>query len=99
MADYTFVGLDCEEIYESVSRMRKAMEKKYAPVQIDRDEKTGIFNGSASVPYYTTLVSCTCADFSISGKNPDKPCKHMYRLAHELGVCNLNEIELWSVYF
>lgn len=32
--------------------------------------------------YKTTLVNCTCPDFSIS----NHPCKHMYKLALELGI-------------
>ena len=32
--------------------------------------------------YITTLDSCTCADFDISGR----PCKHMYKLAESLGL-------------
>lgn len=32
--------------------------------------------------YHTTLTSCTCMDFQIQ----KKPCKHMYRLAMEIGL-------------
>lgn len=35
--------------------------------------------------YVVTLEECTCPDFEKRGK----PCKHMYRLAHELGVFEL----------
>ena len=32
--------------------------------------------------YKTTLVNCSCPDFSVS----NQPCKHMYKLALELGI-------------
>lgn len=46
------------------------------------------FQSSASITsehqntYHTTLTSCSCMDFQIQ----KKPCKHMYRLAMELGL-------------
>lgn len=92
MRDNVFEGLDYIEIYESVSRMRRALDKKYIPRKLNRENQTGEFKGSGHVPYYTTLVSCTCPDWAISGSDINKPCKHMYRLAHELGVCDLCRI-------
>lgn len=85
-------GLSYIEKYESVSRMRKALDKKYMPLELDRDNQTCMFKGSGKEPYYTTLDSCTCPDWVIRGRDPDRACKHMYRLAHELGLCDLRQI-------
>ncbi|WP_141730474.1 hypothetical protein [Synergistes jonesii] len=92
MKDNIFEGLNYIEVYESVSRIRKALDKKYIPLKIDRENQTGIFKGSGKTPYYTTLTSCNCPDWIISGSNANKPCKHMYRLAHELDLCDLCSI-------
>lgn len=43
---------------------------------------TALADGSGEVPYEVSLESCTCGNFI--GTN--KPCKHMYRLAVELGL-------------
>ena len=36
--------------------------------------------------YAVSLYNCSCRDFSLR----HKPCKHMYRLAHELGIFHLS---------
>lgn len=48
---------------------------------IDFDTGTAFAIGSSKQPYRVSLESCTCSSF----KNL-KPCKHMYRLASELGM-------------
>jgi hypothetical protein len=58
-------------------------------ISIKRDVPEGLFQGSAKKPYVTTLKACTCKDFALR----QLPCKHMYRLAHELGVYSLETIE------
>ncbi len=42
----------------------------------------GIIYGDVGEKYITTLVNCTCSDY----KKRRFPCKHMYKLAMELGV-------------
>ncbi len=57
--------------YETFSFKNLNIENKSADVL--NQEKTKV--------YHTTLTSCTCPDF----KERNVPCKHMYRLANELG--------------
>ena len=49
---------------------------------IDSAGGTALAEGSGEFPYEVSLESCTCGSF-IGTKNP---CKHMYRLAFELGL-------------
>lgn len=60
---------------EQVSRQKSALRLNVE--SINNDEKTGIING-----YNVSLDDCTCRDWFVRRK----PCKHMYRLAHELGI-------------
>ena len=63
-------------------RIESAKSSKTTPDSIDKENKSGVFAGSGITPYLTTLDSCTCGDFS----RRQLPCKHMYRLAIELGL-------------
>lgn len=63
-------------------RIESAKSSKTTPDSIDKEKKTGVFAGSGAAPYLTTLDSCTCGDFF----RRQLPCKHMYRLAIELGL-------------
>lgn len=56
-------------------------------VSIDKKQEIGFFKGSAKEPYTTSPESCTCRDFLLR----KLPCKHMYRLMHELGKFDLNK--------
>lgn len=67
-------------------RLASAKKAECTPVSLDKEQNTGVFSGSHGV-YETSLLSCTCVDFS----RRKKPCKHMYRLAIELGVCTDKE--------
>ncbi len=65
-------------------RIKSAKSAKTTPSSVDTQKEEGIFPSSGATPYKTTLESCTCIDF-ISRK---LPCKHIYRLAIELGMLN-----------
>lgn len=65
---------------EQVKRQKSATSAKLTPISIDSVLCSGSFKGSKSSNYSTTLNSCTCVDFKRRGL----PCKHIYRLAHEL---------------
>lgn len=67
---------------EQKKRIISARSSKTTPSFIDKQSQTGIFPGSGSVPYKTTLEYCTCIDFS----RRKLPCKHIYRLAIEIGL-------------
>ena len=56
-------------------------------LSLDRDKPEAIFKASSSrngTTYTTTLQSCTCHDFAIT--HGAMPCKHILRLAGELGL-------------
>jgi NAD-dependent DNA ligase len=74
---------------EQLGRQTRAREKKCTPIKLDMEHQTAEFLGSGKAPYFTTLESCTCRDFSLR----QLPCKHMYRLAHEVGVYSLGTVE------
>lgn len=79
---------DFHSHYEQRGRQKRALENKYIPLALDKEACSALFSGSADRPYETTLHECTCMDFAIRGL----PCKHMYRLAHELKLINLHEL-------
>lgn len=65
---------------EQVKRQKAAM--KLSVQSISSDSQTGTIN-----EYHVSLEECSCRDFIIRRK----PCKHMYRLAHELGVFTISD--------
>ena len=66
---------------EQQKRQYSALDKKLTPISIDREAKIGLFKGSKGI-YCAALDRCDCMDFVRNYL----PCKHMYRLAMELGV-------------
>lgn len=56
--------------------------KSSSILSIDRDDESASFMGSSGDLYHVTLESCTCIAFS---RCSNDPCKHMIRLAQELG--------------
>lgn len=65
-----------------VKNRLNAEKLKASDVKIDRSSRRAEIQGSASIPYQTDLSGCTCQDFNVR----KMPCKHMYRLALELGM-------------
>jgi hypothetical protein len=57
--------------------------------KIDAQKATAQFLGRDADIYQTTLIDCTCRDF----ERQETPCKHMYRLAKELGLIQLPEFQ------
>lgn len=66
-------------------RIKSAKSAKLTPVKIDRTDLYGYFQGSHG-RYETFLDFCPCGDFHRS----KLPCKHIYRLAIELGLMDIN---------
>ena len=64
-----------------VKRLQSALALKEKDFEVNRQSGAGLFRGSAPEPYQTSLASCGCKDFFIRRQ----PCKHMIRLAVELG--------------
>lgn len=71
--------------YYSILRKRRASLGYLTPIYIDHKNGIARFCGS-NCDYQTTIISCECSDFH----KRQMPCKHMYRLAHELGIFFLN---------
>jgi hypothetical protein len=72
-----------ESNYEPEQIKRRLNSEKIDPAAVELDEKgrCALIQGSEAEPYRVTLDSCTCYDFLVHGQ----PCKHMYRLAADLG--------------
>lgn len=71
------------EGYPQLQRQQRALDLKMTSV--DPDKKTGTIKD-----YFVSLKSCTCVDF----QKRYKPCKHIYRLAFELGIFNLDAAKI-----
>ena len=65
--------------YNQLERQKKALNLEMASV--NRENKTGTIKD-----HKVSLDHCTCVDF----QKHRKPCKHIYRLAFELGIFNLD---------
>lgn len=75
-----------EEVHTSdyaLKRIKSAQSAKLTPLKIDTTDFHGCFQGSHG-RYETSLNYCPCGDF----KRSNLPCKHIYRLAIELGLIN-----------
>jgi hypothetical protein len=79
------------ESKEQINRLLSARRLE-SPIEFDYQNKTASFKGTAKDPYLTTLDVCTCTDF-IRRKFP---CKHIYRLAADLGELDNNTILLYN---
>lgn len=68
-----------------VSRQGRSMTYPFS-FEVDESTKTARFSSTSVLPYYdTTLSDCTCFDFL----ERHLPCKHIYRLASELGIIEI----------
>jgi predicted nucleic acid-binding Zn finger protein len=72
----------------SINRQKSAAN--LVVIRLDHKARTGVFldheKGTQST---TSLTTCDCRDFQFVGRVPRKtlqPCKHVYRLAMELGL-------------
>jgi hypothetical protein len=64
-------------------RHKSALSGDMTPLSVDVENKCGKFVGHSGDIYDTSLEQCTCADFAIH--EGTMACKHMIRLAMELG--------------
>ena len=70
---------------EQISRQGWAMTYPFE-FDVDDDTQTAQFSSTSDLPYYiTALHKCTCYDF----QERKLPCKHIYRLAVELGLIEI----------
>lgn len=70
--------------HKTANRIKNAKEAKYTPIDLDEVTQEAHFSGSQNRSYKTTLSDCQCRDFLVN----HLPCKHMFRLAMELGYIN-----------
>ena len=66
-------------------RIKSAQSAACTPLGVSSETGSGSFSGSHGF-YETTLESCTCVDFA----RRRLPCKHVYRLAIELGLLDVS---------
>lgn len=73
---------------DQIDRQRRSQTYPFL-FDIVHGEKMGIFSSTSDLPYYeTTLSHCTCYDFQYR----KLPCKHIYRLAQELGIIEIIDL-------
>lgn len=68
-----------------IARMLRAFNDNLTMKKINKKMKTATFVGKDGKSYKTDLRRCTCPDFL----ERKVPCKHMYKLADELGAIDL----------
>lgn len=73
---------------DQIDRKFRATDSRYTPLKLSRNYSSGDFRGLEN-DYHTTLTTCECMDF----QRRAKPCKHMYRLAHELDALYLDHVQ------
>lgn len=71
-----------DEYASECAAYERAVKMKPGDITFDLENQTSTTQGSAADPYATTLESCTCEIFFFK---KGLPCKHMIRLAVELG--------------
>jgi len=69
------------------SRFSRGCSPSCTPHQIDKERGIAVFFGEDQPTYQTSIRSCSCTDF----QQREIPCKHMYRLAMELGQLSAPE--------
>lgn len=78
-----FFSLEYSELHKEqsqISRQLRALELKKMD-SINAETKTGKISTC-----FVSLEKCNCHDF----QNRRKPCKHMYRLAMDLGIFSID---------
>ena len=66
-------------------RINSAQRANLTPLKLDSENKRAEFQGTSEV-YDADLTQCSCRDFLLQRS----PCKHMFRLAMELGLLDLD---------
>lgn len=79
-------GKDIHKHPEQIKRQAKARTCKI--LELDKKSKVATFRGSGGKIYEATLMECSCRDFILRRY----PCKHMYRLASEVGEFDITNI-------
>lgn len=67
---------------EQVKRRLNGEKIKADAITVNVEDQTAVVIGSDPEPYRVSLSECSCFDFA----SRELPCKHIYRLASELGM-------------
>lgn len=67
---------------DQIKRRLNGEKIKADKITVDEENQSAEVIGSSGEVYHVSLAECSCMDYSIKRK----PCKHMYRLADELGL-------------
>jgi len=84
---WNFSDNDQNSSKQLINRQKSALRLRL--IKVDREKKSGIFHSEKDGNIATTLNKCECYDFNYTGNWQRKkfsPCKHIYRLAIELGL-------------
>lgn len=85
LKEWSYWDISVHTDQAQIDRQGRSMTYPFS-FRINRSKQTGIFSSTSDLPYYsTTLSACTCYDF----QSRRLPCKHIYRLAVELGVIEI----------
>lgn len=87
LKEWDFRDTEANSTAQLVNRQKSALNLKI--VELDKTSKTGVFSNPKNGKIKASLDECECRDFSYIGAYPRKtytPCKHIYRLAIELGL-------------
>ncbi len=80
--------LEIHQNQPQLERQERASSPYYSPLSLSPDKGSALFLGNYG-NYNTTLLKCDCEDY----KRRLLPCKHMYRLAYELDVFMLDDVQ------
>lgn len=67
---------------EQIKRRLNGEKIKSDKITVQRENQTAEIVGSSGEIYNVSLAGCSCMDYYAK----KRPCKHMYRLADELGL-------------
>lgn len=91
LIEWDFNDLELNNAKWFISKQENARDLEI--VQLDKINNIAIFFDIDGEDRITTLAWCTCHTFNYFGPdifNKHVPCKHIYRLANELGLMDLN---------
>lgn len=85
LADWPDWNYEIHNDKAQIERQSRAMNYPFS-FEINKENNTAHFSSTSELPYYeTSLTSCNCGDF----EKRKLPCKHIYRLAVELGIIEI----------
>ena len=87
----------CDNVENSIGTQinRQKSARNLRVEKINKSLPEGVFSLKGQVST-CNLTSCDCRDFNFAGRSPRKtfkPCMHIYRLAKELGLCELVHLD------